>query len=178
MLWRQGPGGHTLPHFSSLPQAQWISVRGQHHPQGAFQSVPSPTEPELEGSLVSATGPTRDSPIWTPVVSPLKNANLQELWVFFFLNVFLCYCGKRAEWYFLYRKFTWKEQATLYNRFWSKWWKYDFDVTLISPNYTALTYSKFLTSLSPFAPYKKNNNTSYIRQLYKSIMKISIILLL
>lgn len=93
-----GPWG---PHASSLlfPSPGTVDLsQGAAPPSGGLSKGPfchkdrkgSPTEPELEGSLVSATGPTRDSPIRTPVVSPLKNTNLQGLWVFgfFFLTFF------------------------------------------------------------------------------------------
>lgn len=44
----------------------------------------------------------------------------------------------------------------------------------ISPNYTALTYSRNLTFLSPSVPYKENDNTTWLyeKHLYK-LLKIS-----
>ena len=56
----------------------------------------SPTEAELVGSQVSATAPaTSDSPARTPVVSPLKKANLQELWFLcFFFTFFYVSVGR------------------------------------------------------------------------------------
>ena len=93
VLWWAGALG---PHASSLlfrsPGRVGLS-QGAAPPSGGISKCPfrhkdrkgSPTETELVGSLASATAPaTRDSPLWTPAVSPLKKANLQALWLLFF----------------------------------------------------------------------------------------------
>lgn len=95
------------PHASSLlfPSPGRVGLsQGAAPPSGGVSKCPfchkdrkgSPTEAELVGSQVSATAPaTRDSPARTPVVSPLKKANLQERWFFgFFLTFFYVSVGR------------------------------------------------------------------------------------